>query len=291
MSLNSVFHSKSQRRFFICGSLGLTVLVSLLYLSLHAFVPETRGWNAVLNILNSIVASAVFALSAILLGRFFFVDTDYLEKRTRLLPQDIDDALKTAANSASDYRIYVRTGRHFRAVILPILLKNAIKRRSAMKIEVILLDFRDQDICQKYASYRARSSFDRKSWDLDYTRAEIMATIIALMNAKRKGGEFLDLSLFLSSRLSTFRIEGSSDEIIITREDPKDMAIHIPRADADHAAFVTEFNWIRDSAEPVALPDQTLGQGLRGIFGDIPVIEDLEKRAQRKISDGSPYAR
>jgi len=59
------------------------------------------------------------------------------------------------------------------------------------------------------------------------------------------------IDLFLSKRLSTFRIEGSSDEILVTREDPKDTASRYLRSHRDFAAFATEFSWIRDEAFPV----------------------------------------
>ncbi|WP_370040925.1 hypothetical protein [Sinorhizobium fredii] len=259
--------------------------------AIYYFAPDTRGWNTLNSLLVSVVASAVFAVVSALYLSYFFIDTEHAEARTRLIPQDIGEALRSIASEATDYKIFVRTGRHFRAEVLPILVENAIRRRRAVDVEVVLLDFRDESICEKYATYRRTASFDRTLWDTDYVRKEVMATILDLVAASSRYKEFLKISLFLSSRLSTFRIEGSSQEIIVTREDPKDMAARYPRSDSDHAAFMTEFRWIRDSAFPVAVSEESTSSSLEDMFGRHAVLPELEEQANKSRGSKSPYAR
>ncbi|WP_156436932.1 hypothetical protein [Sinorhizobium sp. Sb3] len=292
MSLAGIFSSPSQRRKFLLAS-TLVIIISLcLIWVIYYFSADTRGWNTLINLMVSIVASAVFALASALYISYFFIDPVEVSGRFIILPQDIGKALRKSAANASDYRVYVRTGRHFRADILPILIENAITERRPTRIEVVLLDFRDYEICEKYAAYRRNASFDRHLWDRAYVQREVMATILRLANVAADHGDFLDITLSLSSRLSTFRIEGSSQEIIVTREDPKDMAVRYTRADRDHAAFITEFNWIRDASSPVNFKQSdTSPRKLADIFGDLPLIAELEHEALLSIGSKSPYAR
>jgi len=102
----------------------------------------------------------------------------------------------------------------------------------------------------------------------------------------------VDIELFLSQRLSTFRIEGSSDEILVTREDPKDMASRYRRAHRDFAAFVTEFSWIRDEAHRVAKgASGGLPTTLLAMFGEDAWIANLQSAAEEATASMSPYVR
>ncbi|WP_438752898.1 hypothetical protein [Pararhizobium sp. O133] len=289
MSLTGIFRSSHQRRLFLLTSALIIAISVVVIWAIYYFAPDTRGWNTLNSLLVSVVASAVFAVVSALYLSYFFIDTEHVEARTRLIPQDIGGALRSIASEATDYKIFVRTGRHFRAEILPILRENAVRRRRAINVEVVLLDFRDDEVCEKYANYRRTASFDRILWDTSYVRKEVMATILDLAAASSEYKSFLNISLFLSDRLSTFRIEGSSQEIIVTREDPKDMAFRYPRSDSDHAAFLTEFSWIRDFADPVVLSSGP--HALEEMLGKLDVIVGLEQQAQESRASRSPYAR
>jgi hypothetical protein len=254
----------------------------LFVILVNALTPETRTWNLASNILVALATSAMFAfLSAALLH--FFTDPSEVEASTQLLPGDIEGALDALARSAADYIIYVRTGRHFRAKVLPLLVEKANAGRRRIKIEVVLLDFREAELCQRYASYR--------NWSLEYVQTEIMSTILKLIDASV--APFIDIDLYLSKRLSTFRLDGSTDEIIITREDRGDYASRYKRSDAYFAAFGNEFNWVKSEAFHVEKQPGTtaLPPTLRAMFGDLPVITALLKAATQAKSERSPYAR
>jgi hypothetical protein len=159
-------------------------------------------------------------------------------------------------------------------------------------VEVVLLDFREQGLCEKYANFRKLSSFDRHLWDTTYVQKEILATILKLMRASQDNPSLVDIELFLSPRLSTFRIEGSSDEILVMREDPKDMASRYRRAHRDFAAFVTEFSWIRDEAHHVAKgASGGLPTTLLAMFGEDAWIANLQSVAEEATASMSPYVR
>lgn len=292
MSLSGILSSPSQRRSFLllsalllgCGLLGILAIAS--------YAPNTPFLIALNSFFISIVAGGVFALTSGLYVLCFFVDPNDIAASSVLLPRDIGQTLEDIAKKAPDYKIFVRTVRHFRAEILPILTKQARKNRLRIGIEVILLDFRDEGICDKYETYRKVSSFDGNPWCIRYVQIEVLTTILKLIYASRENHGLLDIRLFLSRRLSTFRIEGSSDEILVTREDPKDIAGHYLRSHHDFPAFVNEFNWVRDEAQEIALKgDEGLPTTLSEVFGENAILASLEAQAVQATKLGSPYAR
>jgi len=292
MTLKGVLSSPSQRRVFLLAS-GLIILISWIGIgAMTTWAPDTRGWDALNSMLISVVAAGVFALVSGLYISYFFVDPTEEAAKTILLPEDIEQVLRDLATRATDYKIYVRTGRHFRADILPLLVKHAKRLRRPINIKVVLLDFRDHDISNKYANFRKTSSFDRRIWSTNYVQQEVMATILKLIQASSENCIFISVDLFLSKRLSNFRIEGSSDEIVVTREDPKDTASRYLRDHRDFSAFVAEFGWICDEACRVEMNggDASVAT-LVDMFGELPEIASLGKTAVDAMNEPSPYVR
>lgn len=120
----------------------------------------------------------------------------------------------------------------------------------------------------------------------------VLATVLKLIEVSRENRGLVDIHLFLSQRLSTFRIEGSSDEMLVTREDPKDTASRYQRNHRDFAAFVNEFAWVRDEAYRVTPEsDGGLPATLLAMFGDNALIASLKVQAMQAMKSASPYAR
>ena len=293
MSLSGVISSPYQRKLFIFTSsliISVSIIVSWV---LYYITPETRGWNIIIDFLVAIVASATFALVSAMYIAFFFRDPFEIASAVKILPQDIDQTLIQMAQKATDYKLFVRTGRHFRAEILPVLIKSAERSRRPVRIEVILLDFRADEICERYANYRKNASFDGSLWTKKYVQKEILATIMSLIDAASTHNSLVSVNLYLSRRLSTFRIDGSSDEIIITREDPKDIASRYRRDDSDYSAFLSEFAWIRDEAVKMKAGNgkSSLPTTVADMFDGCQLVEALSAEAADAKSERSPYAR
>jgi len=118
-----------------------------------------------------------------------------------------------------------------------------------------------------------------------------MATILKLIEAS-VASSFLEIDLYLSNRLSTFRLDGTTDEFIITREDRADYAARYKRANPYFAAFLNEFSWVKQEACKVPKVPATnrLPMTLQEMFEDISPINSLLDKATHAISEGSPYA-
>lgn len=292
MTVTGILSSPSQKRTFLLAS-GMVLLICIIGIFMIAWLaPSTPIWNSLNSLFISTVASGVFALVAGLYIYYFFVDPNDIAAKTIILPQDIGQTLHALALSAREYKIFVRTGRHFRAEILPVLVKQACQARCPILVEVVLLDFRDKDLCEKYANFRKISSFDREAWNTSYVQTQILATILALIHASQDHSELVNIHLFLSKRLSVFRIEGSTSEILVTREDPKDTASHYSHNHRDFGAYVTEFRWIRDEAFRVVNNESDiLPSTLQEMFDNNHEVMALKDRAAKVCDDRSPYVR
>ena len=293
MSLPGMLSSASQRFHFTVISCLVVLSLFLFALLVYLVAPDTRGWNLLLNVVLAILSSTIFAIVTAFFIRYFFDDPFEMSAANRLLPKDIGPALKDMAEDALTYRLLVRTGRHFRADVLPILVRNATRRRSPMRIEVVLLDFRDQDVCERYASYRRSSSFDGKDWDVTYVKKEVLATILKLIEATHNHRQFITFHLYLSKRLSTFRIDGSHDQVIVTREDPRDVAFLYRKSDADFSAYSTEFIWTQEGAsKEMACPTaDTPIEALYAMFESSKEISELAEDVIASTNEPSPYVR
>jgi|GEM_PF-3382093 len=292
VSLSGIFSSRSQRRSFLVASTLVILLCGIVIMMIADSHKGEPLWEAFNNFFISIVASGAFAIISTLYLSYF-TDPRLARAETLILPQDIEENLGRLAGGAHDYRIYVRTARYFRAKTLPTLIKHARGNRQPIRLDVILLDFRNIEVCQRYAEFRKSASFDHHLWSRKYVEQEVLATIIALSQAVSLNRPFIQVELHLSSRLSTFRIEGTADEIMVTREDPKDYAYCYTRKHKDFSGLLTEFNWVKSEADRITVPDLPESDPsaiLTTMFGDL-VSPENQDAAVKAISSLAPYAR
>jgi hypothetical protein len=272
-------------------SCSLILISFCVTLGIAYWAQVTPFWSTLNNFLISIVASGAFAVFSVMFIEFF-ADPAQEHDKIVVLPQDIGKHLDRIAAEATDYRIYVRTGRYFRSSILPRLLDQARTGKRKLRVEVVLLDFRDEVMCKRYSQYRSGASFDTTDWSIDYVQTEILATVMTIARQAIENPTLLEAHLFLSCRLSTTRIEGSADEIVITREDPKDFAYRFHKSHRDYSAYLTEFEWIRDSASAISLPKVPVSGSLcEAVFGQHSLALRLESAAIAATASKPPYGR
>lgn len=293
MSLYGIFSSPWQRKKFFLSSVSVVLVTALIVLIISLCSPETRGWNLVLDVFVGLLVSAIFVIIASVYVKFFFADPYEISLATKLLPQDIDQALTKMAEDALEYNLFVRTGRHFRAKVLTTIVSSATARRQPVKIEAILLDFRNEKVCERYASYRKSSSFDHYQWSAKYVQTEILATILKLIEVANEHRSLVTVNLYLSSRLSTFRYDGSHDQIIVTREDPKDIASRYRNSNSEFSAYWNELSWARQEAAKVeiVLENEAATVLLRRMFDNSAVVAELENEVTAATNKPSPYVR
>lgn len=291
MDLATILGSRSLRRAFVLTTCLALLVGSLLVLLIAYVAPAGPVWNAAVNLLTSIPASGAFALISGLYLWYFYADPSKSSTQSYVFSNDISENIEDIAKNGGDYKIFVRTGRHFRAKILPILTERARESRVPVRLEIALLDFRDDALCRRYSQYREAASFDRNSWSLGYVRTEILATVLSVLTALHNNRGLLSADLYLSGRLSTFRIEGSADSLIVTRENPNEAAHRYSRQRPEFAAYSAELRWIFEEADPVFASSTELPPpSLTELFGADVVSASLEIAAKNATDAPSPYA-
>jgi ABC-type Fe3+-siderophore transport system permease subunit len=136
MSVSGIMSSPFQRRLLLFFTLAIIAGACLVLYLIYALSPDSRGWNVLIGLLSGIIGSAFFALLSTFFIYYFFTDPLTAETASHLLPKDIATSLREMAQTAADYKLYVRTGRHFRAVILPLLIQRSQQQRMPINIEV-----------------------------------------------------------------------------------------------------------------------------------------------------------
>lgn len=121
-------------------------------------------------------------------------------------------------------------GRHFRTKTLPQMATWARNKSLSREVIAVILDPTNSELCENHANYRrstASSLQDKSKWDAEKVRTELCATILTTL-AYQIEEPMLRISLYLCSHYSAFRIDLSTEYVIITKEDRNAPAIICP---------------------------------------------------------------
>jgi hypothetical protein len=199
------------------------------------------------------------------------------------------------------------TGTYTRAVTLPQCVDDARRDRRALQFRIEIIDPTDAEACKRYEDFR-RSVYPGpdgtgETWYPGRARLESYATIVAACwNMQRF--QLLDIQVGLSSVMSTFRYDMSSEYLIITQDDPRNPAHLVPRRKSLYDAYGVELrtsfeqarrvrlefaNRVPLSTEPTAQEVETLLEALE--LSPKPPLEQAEAEviAQKAIHAKDPY--
>jgi hypothetical protein len=180
------------------------------------------------------------------------------------------------ARKTTDRWIYKGgTGTYIRAVTLPECVSFARRERRALLVRLEILDPTNEDVCDIYARFR-RSALDQPDnsdelWTLERTRKESFATILAAC-WHRQRFRLLDIDIGLSSSMTTFRWDLSSNCVVITREDPRAPAMMVDRGKFYYDWCSTELLASLDQARRVPIE-----QARAAPLSDEPTVEEVRK--------------
>lgn len=120
------------------------------------------------------------------------------------------------------------TGTYLRAVTLPECVRTARLNRRRLEVKIQIIDPTDTGVCDRYARFRntlaPHPDGTGEIWTTDRTRKEAYATILAAC-WQRQRYDLLDIAVGLTTTMSTFRWDLSSNAVILTQEDPAGQAL------------------------------------------------------------------
>lgn len=225
---------KIRRLFYILFILLLAVLIVAKFF--------LNGKPYIDSILNDLIASIV---TTVLIGSFAFyvfpkaedLDFEVIE------PTRIQQELAKGRIGTDHWYFTGGTGIFTRAVTLPELAKQARIANKPIELKLQLIDPLNNDICQKYAEYRRglnTASGNRKLWTATFVRNHSFATIIkAILISSQE--PLLDISIGLKNNFSLFRLDLSSTNVVVTKEDPREVAFVFHKNSTSFNSYIHEF--------------------------------------------------
>jgi hypothetical protein len=180
---------------------------------------------------------------------------------------DIDRAFAQARRHTDRWIFKGGTGTYTRAVTLPRCVESARRERRPLQVQLEILDPTDEALCEKYTRYRTSLSSGPdgtgEPWTLDRTRKESFATVLAACWYQQKF-QLLDLSMGLTSTMSTFRFDLSATRIIITQDNSEFPAMMIMSESPLYDGYATELRNSLSQARRVPF------EQVEVLFGELP---------------------
>lgn len=159
---------------------------------------------------------------------------DEMEPARVLEGDEIPLAIKLAYEKTKKWAFRGSTATFVRNVILPACAANTklSSGRVGFEAQLEILDPTSPDTCEEYVRLYQKlaesPSSPEKHWTVKGTQIELYATILsACWHMQHFYG--LDISIALTKRVSTFRLEASSDYFMLTQRGPQYPAIIIAR--------------------------------------------------------------
>lgn len=148
-----------------------------------------------------------------------------------LLGDEITYALQEAYRVTNEWIFKGGTATFLRAVTLPECVEYARSERRPISFQLEILDPTDVELCESYATYfrsMVKSDEDERSWTARGTQDELYATILAACWQQQRYS-LLRFRIALSSTMTSFRWDLTSDHLFITERGPRFPAMSISR--------------------------------------------------------------
>jgi hypothetical protein len=222
---------------------------------------------------------------------------------------EISQALALSRSGTDQFVFKGATGTFTRAVTLPECLAAATSGRTPLRVRIEIFDPGDTHLLDSYvklyASWAEGPEDPQSGWTVDDTRAEILATILAACWHKEKHPWLLDIEVFLSSALTTFRWDLTHSALIITQIGPRFPAMLIERDDVYYSCWSAELHAsmeasskrlpLREASE-VRLGKRPGPDAVRDLFARLNVAipdaysdEDVNALIQKALHEEDPY--
>ncbi|MBF6174834.1 hypothetical protein [Nocardia blacklockiae] len=224
--------------------------------------------------------------------------------------EEVTDALARARAGTDRWFFRGGTGTHARVVTLPDCFRQAQEGRREVHVRMEILDPTDLDACNRYANlYRSLAwgkEDDAHSWTGEGTRIELYATILAACWFKKRAEGLMEIEVALTSSVSMFRWELSSNYLIVTQRGPRFPAMIFERGRPFYDSWAielrTSFNEARrvpleractisllpePSVEVVPSLFRALGLDLPDDYGD----EEIRLIIEKALRDDNPSLR
>ena len=230
-----------RKLFFLVMALLLVIILVVRFFVLPAFDDKLAITPSSLtaSLLDDVFTSIVVTVA---IGGFVFWLTPQVMHKSKLEsvePHDIGDLLRSAANDTSEWWFRGGLGRYTRTTTLRLMDEAARRKNVRLQITIEILDPDNQELRASYATYRqGRNSAlaDASPWTETRVRHELLATILRAYKTKAQE-TMLDVKVVLSQFYSSFRLDVSSQYVVVTKEDKRAPALRCDKGTYFYNAY------------------------------------------------------
>lgn len=253
MFISQISESKYKKRqyfiFLITAFIMLAVMKTIAVYSLANY-PDTIS-ILILTLDNLIALTlSIFVAS---LAYIFFTPNNIREGDIHIVPSyDLESELEKIIEDTETYYYAGHTARWNRSVTLKKLKTKAKLKNTRIEISFIILDPSSEKVCLYYAEFGHASRKNSSQIDnVKNVKIELITTI--LICAKYKIEPLLDIKIYLTDKVSLFRLDISDTGAILTKADPKEPALAFPKDTFFYRSYKEEFKVTRDQSRSIAL--------------------------------------
>ena len=219
-----------------------------------------------------------------------------------ILSNQITLKLEAAAADSDEWEYVGHTARYTRNKVFASLQSQSKSTNRQINVRVVIIDPSKEELCGYYAKYRNSSrskEMFQKEWDVDVVRSELLATIIKCLRI-HFGPDRISCEVRFRDFLSQYRYDLSSNQVMVTQEDPQEPAYQYPRGSRffEYCKRENHLMWqqasSRDFREAISCSldnKESVVAFLSDVFHDCRNIGELAGQAFDLLEhDSSPYA-
>jgi hypothetical protein len=205
--------------------------------------------DLIISLVNKLFISILvtFVLSITTLFLSPYKKEKNLEQKI-IMPKDIGKELIKSRNGTERWWYNGSTARYTRNVTIPYFLEWCRDNKKSVEVNIQIIDPKNDKICKLYSDYRRGLDFPKKIknvnnmdiTDVKWVKYELLATIICCYIWKKEQ-PLLIINIGLKNYYSIFRVDLSTHSVIITKEDPKEVALFYTKGSSFYDAYYQDF--------------------------------------------------
>ena len=292
-------HTHHRRTFFtLCGCLIVLALV-VRYWILPAFDASLSlsGAQLLASVIEKLLMSFIVTIA---IGSFLYwlqPEAVRSANMTVVEPKEISSLLVSAIHQTEKWWFRGGTGRYLRAETLPKLAESTRNTSSTRELHVQLIDPLHVAACEGYALYRTglrSATADNERWTRDRVQREICATLLSLF-LKTKQYPLLRVEITLLPSFSSFRIDLSSQYVILTKEDPQAPGVRCDHGSFFYRAYLDDLVLTAKQGKSIAatpISSEVSVESLREHFSQLGLVESsVSEEFLRSVLETAKTAR
>lgn len=253
MFISQISESKHKKRQYFTFLLIALIMLLIIKFFIVPLLGNNQNATSILVItLDNLIALTVSVFIASL-AYLFFTPKNIREGDIHIISSyDLESELEKIVEDTEIYYYAGHTARWNRSVTLKKLASKAKLKNTRIEVSFIILDPDSYKACRYYAKFghanRKNSSQIDNSKNV---RVELITTI--LICAKYQSEPLLDIKVYLTDKVSLFRLDISDTEAILTKADPKEPALAFPKDTFFYRSYKEEFRVTRDQSREIEI--------------------------------------